>query len=88
MKKTRGAGDDRRKIFEESRRKHVEKNLQYGDAAMKKVEILRRAGDTRTFYQQVRRHRESYTPPTTPCNDASGNRIVNDDDERVFYRTS
>ena len=47
---------------------------------MRKVELLGGRSDTRKFYQQVKRQRVGYAPPTTFCNDANGNLLVKDDD--------
>ena len=45
-----------------------------------KVEELSGRNDSRKFYQHVKRMKEGYAPPTSFCNDASGNLLVNEDD--------
>lgn len=40
---------------------------------IKKVELLRAAGDSRKLYQDMKPQRTDYAPATTLFNDASGN---------------
>ena len=53
---------------------------------MRKVELLGGRSDIRKFYQHVKRQREGYAPPTTFCNDAAGNLLVNDADVLERWR--
>ena len=84
MKNTRGAGIEQKEVYKAARRRAVQlcraKKRSFEDNEMRKVELLCGRGDSRKFYQQVKRQREGYAPPSIFCNDASGNLLVNDDD--------
>ena len=90
VKNTRGAGAILKEQYRDARRKAVNicraRKRHYEDDQMKKVEQLSRRDDTRKFYQHVKRQNEGYAPPTTFCNDASGNLLVNDDDVLERWR--
>ncbi|WP_333764848.1 RNA-directed DNA polymerase, partial [Streptomyces sp. IBSBF 2390] len=90
MKSTRGAGAAQKEKYMEARRRAVQicraKRRRYEDDQMRKVESLGSRGETRKFYQQVKRQREGYTPTTAFCNDSSGNLLVNDEDILARWR--
>lgn len=83
VRKTRAA-DAIHETYKDLRRRAVHicraRKRAFEDAQMRKVELLSGRGDTRKFYQHVKRQKEGYAPPTTFCNDANGNLLVNDDD--------
>lgn len=90
MRNTRGAGTAQKERYMEARRRAVQvcraKRRRFEDDEMRKVEALSSRGDTRKFYQQVKRQREGYTPPSTLCYDSSGNLLVNHEDILARWR--
>lgn len=89
-KNTRGTGTTYKERYRDARRKAVNlcraRKRHYEDDQMRKVEHLSGRGETRKFYQHVKRSKEGYAPPTTFCNDGSGNLPVNDEDVLARWR--
>ena len=89
-RKTRGAGADIERKYKDARRQAVhlcrKKKRFFEESEMRKVELLGGRSDIRKFYQHVKRQREGYAPPTTFCNDAAGNLLVNDADVLERWR--
>ena len=82
-KKTRSA-DTIHETYKDARRRAVQlcraRKRHFEDSQMRQVEQLSGRNETRKFYQNIKRLKEGYAPPTTFCNDANGNLLVNDED--------